>query len=235
MLKTIPIKSKHSRWWRVYEYGKVLPGNLSGVRLSDLVSASAFDLLRALVRTEDFNQVYHTLNRTKKALAFVVKIGEEKVMFVRGTVSAREWAYNAVEGKGTSVVVRDTHRRVAFLDRVCKEFDVDVLIGHSRGALLVGLMKSLPSDRKFSINGATNLLPRSLADVPGIGHKHPVDRGLRSKYNKTYKSYIPDSSLTVHLMYKERHIRANGEPATFEDVIRSVHVDPETSEFRWVN
>lgn len=153
---------------------------------SDIKNRDGADLVR-LTRTKEFN-VLQDIAYNSHAGYDIKMINGQKVMYVSGSRNKTDWALNVIDGFLPSkfhVLSKNTSKN---LSEIAKKNNVDVVIGHSRGAKLVADMDKGPY-QKMGLDGAMMLATKD-RDMINVAEKQPLDRliGLRGKNNYWVKA-----------------------------------------------
>lgn len=115
-------------------------------------------------------------------------VNGKKVMTVAGTRHHMDWAMNAFDSMTPKKWHVFSNRRAKHLSRIAKREGVDVVAGHSRGAMTVAKM-NVPRYKKLGLDGAMIMAPKNKRDMINIYQKQPFDRflNLGAKRSKGYK------------------------------------------------
>lgn len=170
--------------------------------------------VNAAIRGRDYDGVLHNFVRTdaldrlqdeaydKRAGYSIGYVGGKKVMYVSGSRNAIDWVFNV----GDMVIPHKHHyasnRTAKRLTAIAKSQNVDVVVGHSRGGMLVSKM-DIPNDKKLSLDGAMTLAPKNKRDTMNLYQKQPLDR-LINRGGTNSKAYRMKRIGRAHFISRDR-------------------------------
>jgi hypothetical protein len=170
--------------------------------------------VNAAIRSRDYDAVLNNFVRTdaldrlqdeaydKRAGYSIGYVGGKKVMYVSGSRNAIDWVFNV----GDMIIPHKHHyasnRTAKRLTAIAKSQNVDVVVGHSRGGMLVSKM-DIPNDKKLSLDGAMTLAPKNRRDVMNLYQKQPLDKFI-GRGGTNSKSYRMKRIGRAHFISRDR-------------------------------
>ena len=154
--------------------------------LAGAVRRGDFDLIRDRTRTQDFNDLADRAYNSREGYA-IQNVDGQKVMYVSGSRNIYDWFFNVAGGVLPSKTHVFSNRTVSNLNKIARDQDVDVVVGHSRGAKLVSQMRG--SFQRFGLDGAMMLARDKDRDMINIAQKQPLDMFIArgGRRNKFYR------------------------------------------------
>lgn len=112
----------------------------------------------------------------------------KKVLYVSGSRNFTDWVFNAADDIIPARFHHVSNTTAKKLTRIAKREGVDVVVGHSRGAMLVAKM-DIPDNKKLGLDGALRLAPANRRDMMNLYQDQLLDKFIsrRGTNKKKYK------------------------------------------------
>jgi len=127
------------------------------------------------IKSKEVNNLHEKAYANPRGYA-IGKVGNDKVMYVSGSRNRMDWLLNATDIV-TPHKLRFFQNRTAYnLDKIAKENDVTVVIGHSRGAALVSNMPPGRGYERAGLDGA--MIIAHDKDMLNLSQGQPFDKAI---------------------------------------------------------
>lgn len=200
-------------------YRQVARAKSQSVGLAGAVRRNDYDGVLNYTRSQNFNNIADRAYNHPKGYA-IGYVGNQKVMYVSGSRNIYDWGFNVVGGVLPTKMHVMSNRTSKNLSDIARKENVDVVVGHSRGAKIVSGMRG--NFTKFGLDGAMMLADKRDAGMMNIGQKQPLDRfiGYGGRNNKYYRVKRPGYSHFISRDYKGYKQRYQRKPRFADNFVR---------------
>lgn len=158
-------------------------------------------VLNTFVRTDGMDYLQDKAYARKEGYA-IGYVNGKKVMYVSGSRNIVDWIFNAADDFIPAEHHYASNRTAARLTRIAKRENVDVVVGHSRGGMLVAKM-DIPNNKKLALDGAIRLAPKDKRGIMNLYQKQPLDKFI-SRRGGNRKGYKMKRLSTAHFISRDR-------------------------------
>lgn len=145
-------------------------------------------LKQEFVQTKEFNRLQDRAYRNVCGVSFGVVEGQ-RVMFVCGSRNIIDWFFNFIDAYIIHDKLEVVSNYTAYkLTRQYRRDMPDIVVGHSRGAALVGKM-DVPMHRKMGVDGAMIITPKHSKEMINLHQDILLDNviAMTGKNNKSFQ------------------------------------------------
>lgn len=129
-------------------------------------------------------------------------VNGKKVMFVSGSRNMTDWVFNALDDPLPAKAHIVSNRTSKRLTQIAKRENVDLVVGHSRGGMLVAKM-DIPNSRKLALDGAIRLAPKNKRNIMNLYQKQPLDKFIAAR-GTNKKGYRMKRLGRAHFISRDR-------------------------------
>lgn len=158
-------------------------------------------VLKNFVRTDQLNHLQDEAYASKRGYS-IGYVNGKKVMYVSGSRNVTDWVFNVADNFIPASRHRVSNKTSQNLTKIARDEKVDVVVGHSRGGMLVAKM-DIDNSKKLSLDGAMRLAPKNRRNVMNLYQKQVLDRVI-NRGGKNSKAYRVKRVKTVHFISRDR-------------------------------
>lgn len=174
------------------------------LNINKLIKNREYDaVLNSFVRTKRLNNLQDAAYKSKRGYALGVVNGK-KVMYVSGSRNITDWAFNVIDDILPSKRQYFSNHTAKRLTAIAKKNNIDVVVGHSRGGMLVAKM-DIPNHKKLSLDGAMRLAPTNRRNVMNLYQKQALDKFI-SRRGTNRKGYKMNRWKNYHFISRDRRV-----------------------------